>query len=289
VPFKKFAATATLKEPSLRDLSDWDKMYGKQAFGNKMASATKKVAEDHSNFLLSHCTIMTSVACEVAPHDYLITPSTSHLVNSNQDAWSNAVLKKSYKSFVGAFNFLEHYQNTKHNKGHILDAILRKVTVTPVDWVYFVDLLVATDINKDPQLVEDIRSEKMNSMSMGCVTDLVICSFCGARVVDSNSYCEHLDDEKGNYIVDEEGIARIVAELCGHESLPNGGVKFVEASWVKTPAALSATRRSTILDGWVGPKTPYTVLASGKTKTASKRVHQFSTSQMDAELRRILR
>jgi len=54
-------------------------------------------------------------------------------------------------------------------------------------------------------------------------------------------------------MTDEDGVPRMVAELCGHKSLPNGGVKFVEASWVAVPAFPGAVRRNTVLDEWQAP------------------------------------
>lgn len=266
-------ATATLTQPTV-SADEWSRVYAHRAFGQKTASvkkttAIKKVAES-SQYLLSHCTIMSSVMVEEEPYDYLIKPETSHLVNNNDDAWSNEVLKLSHKSFVGAFNFLEHFQNSQHAKGHILDAVLRKVSIAPPDvWVYFCDILVATDM-KHTQLVADIRSNKVKYMSMGCVTDLVICSYCGARVTDAGSYCQHLNFQKGMFLADEDGIPRRIAELCGHPSLPNAGVKFIEASWVETPAFPGAELRAVVADNWVGPKTKYThSIAAGYRKVAS--------------------
>jgi hypothetical protein len=177
--------------------------------------------------------------------------------NNNDDAWTNEVLKLSHKSFVGAFNFVEHFQNSKYAKGHILDAVLRKVTLGGDVWVYYCDILVATDVSHE-KLVEDIRTNKVKYLSMGCVTDLVICSYCGARVNDQGAYCNHLAFQKSSYIPDENGIFRRVAELCGHKSLPNGGVKFVEASWVATPAFPGASKRNIVQDNWIGPGTKYT-------------------------------
>ena len=259
--FKKIA-NAELVDPIL-SLADWEKMHGQHAFGHKTASL-KRIATDQSKYLLSHCTIMSSVAVEAEPFDYLIRPCSSHLVNNNDDAWSSAVLKLSAPSFVGAFNFVEHFQNSKFAKGHILSQVLRKIHLTPdpEDWVYFCDILVATDLTHD-KLVSDIRNGQVRYMSMGCVTDLVICSFCGARVTDQSTYCHHLNFNKGTFLVDDDGISRRVAELCGHKSLPNGGVKFVEASWVATPAFPGAAKRSIVADEWVGPKTPYTRKAAG--------------------------
>jgi hypothetical protein len=249
-------ANAELKDPTI-NVSQWDKMYGIRTFGHKTASFNK-VAADSSKYLLSHCTIMASVQTEEEPFDYLIKPECSHLVNNNDDAWTNEVLKLSHRSFVGAFNFVEHFQNSKYAKGHILDAVLRKIQIAGPDcWVYFCDILVATDLAHD-KLVNDIRGGSVRYLSMGCVTDLVICSFCGARVTDQSTYCHHLNFNKGTFLVDDDGISRRVAELCGHKTLSNGGVKFVEASWVATPAFPGAAKRSIVSDEWVGPKTPYT-------------------------------
>lgn len=263
--FKKFA---NAEIADIISMQSWEKMHGQRSFSRKTASQ-KRIAADQSKYLLSHCTIMASVATEEEPHDYLIKPESSIFVNNNQDAWTNPVLRLSFRSFVGAFNFLEHFQNSKASKGHILDAVLRKVQLTPDTYIYYCDILVATDL-AHADLVEDIRSGTMKYMSMGCLTDLVICSYCGARCTDSATYCQHLLYRKGDFLFDDEGVPRRVAELCGHHSLPNGGVKFVESSWVGTPAFPGAANRTIILDEWVGPKTPYTRLAStGQLKVAS--------------------
>jgi hypothetical protein len=217
----------------------------------------KKLAAKMSKYLLSHCTIMASVQTELEPRDHLIKPECSHLVNNNDDCWSNEVLKLSHETFIGAFNFVEHFQNSKYAKGHILSSVLRKISLGTGVWVYYCDILVATDVSHKT-LVDDIRAGKVKYLSMGCVTDLVICSYCGARVNDQGSYCSHLAYQKGQFIPDEDGIFRRIAELCGHKSLPNGGVKFVEASWVATPAFPGAVKQSIIYDGWIGPGSPYT-------------------------------
>lgn len=254
--FKKFA-NAVLEDPTVK-VSDWERMHtGVPVFTGVKTAAVKKLSAEHTRYLLSHCTIMASVMTEPEPDDHLIKPECSHLVNNNDDAWTNEVLKLSHKSFVGAFNFVEHFQNSKYAKGHILDAVLRKVVVEPPTWVYLCDILVATDTSHD-KLVEDIRENKVKYLSMGCVTDLVICSYCGARVNDQGAYCNHLAFQKGTFIPDANGVYRRIAELCGHKSLPNGGVKFVEASWVATPAFPGASKRNIVADGWVGPGSPYT-------------------------------
>jgi len=264
----KKTATAVLTDP-IFSVTDWSKLHGPKAFGQKTASFSK-IAGNTSKYLLSHVTIMSSVMTESDPEDFLIKPECSYLINQNDDGWENEVLKMSYKSFVGAFNFLEHMQSRKQSKGHIIDAILRKINITGDVWVYFVDLLVATDLAHE-QLVGQIRSGDVKYLSMGCVTDLVICSYCGHKVTEEGKYCNHLSYSKGQFIPDNDGISRRVAELCGHKSLPNGGVKFVEASWVEIPAFPGASVREIIADTWEGPKTAYTKDSEdlGRRKAAS--------------------
>ena len=272
--FKKFA-NAEISNPVL-NLGDWESLYGRQTFQGCDINSKHpfcKTASDSTKYLLSHCTIMSSVACEAEPYDWFIRPASAAFCNNNDDAWSNDVMKLSYKSFVGAFNFVEHFQNSKYAKGHIIDSVLRKIHLTqdPSDDIYFVDILVATDLSHR-KLAAQIRSGEIKYLSMGCVTDLVICSFCGQHVANATSYCHHLQFNKGAFLVDDDGISRRVAELCGHRSLPGGGVKFVEASWVQTPAFPGAIKRSIVSDEWVGPSTAYTraIQASSFSKAASE-------------------
>lgn len=261
--FKKLA-TGEISDPII-SVQQWNALHGHK-FGHKTA-LFNKLAGNTSKYLLSHVTIMASVMTE-DPEDWLIKPECSYLVNNNDDAWENEVLKLSYRSFVGAFNFLEHYQNSKAAKGHIIDSVLRKIQITPETFVYFVDLLVATDLAHE-DLVYKIRNEKLRYLSMGCITDLVICSYCGKKVVDNGDFCQHLQYNKGQFIPDEDGIPRRVAELCGHQSLPNGGVKFIEASWVAVPAFPGASLRTIVADTWEGPKTAFTKDAELVNKAAS--------------------
>jgi hypothetical protein len=280
----KKTANAMLKEPTM-NVSEWERLYSKSM--SKTASI-HKIAADQTKYMLSHCTIMSSVMTEPDPNDYWIKPECSHLVNNNDDAWSNEVLKLSHKSFVGAFNFVEHFQNSAFAKGHILDAILRKMNITEDTWVYFVDILVATDL-AHTDLINEIRSGKVKYLSMGCVTDLVICSFCGHHVTDNGNYCNHLAFQKGAFLTDENGTPRRVAELCGHKDMPNGGVKFVEASWVATPAFPGAVKRNTVMDEWMGPKTPYTTAAeeSSKESKFAKAASQTDSEDLLAEMNKI--
>jgi hypothetical protein len=81
-----------------------------------------------------------------------------------------------------------------------------------------------------------------------CTVDGTICTKCGHWAADETEMCPHIRYEKGNIFFDEQGQRHRIAELCGHDSLdPTGGVTFIEASWVETPAFTGAVARN-ILD-----------------------------------------
>ena len=226
---------------------------------NLVDQASKILKEnfDPSRFLLSHCTIVASVDTVDAPNarlgsatvdgkkvlrkttSFRIKPECDQFINSNFDSWSRDVLLKSYKTFVGAFNYLEHVQIENLSKGRILDAVARDIG----DSVY-VDILVATD-RKHTELIKDIESGELSTLSMGCSIDGSTCTKCGHWAADETEFCEHVKYAKGNTFYDERGNKCRVAELCGDVSMdPTGGVTFIEASWVKVPAFKGAVARN---------------------------------------------
>jgi len=108
------------------------------------------------------------------------------------------------------------------------------------------DILVATN-RKHTSLVKDIESGKLTTMSMGCLADHVTCSRCGKVLGDNDPNCEHIDRQLLTTFVDEDGIERIVAELCGRMIEKDGKLvgdpkscRFIEASWVEKPAFCGA-------------------------------------------------
>ncbi len=223
----------------------------------------KQYAQD--KFLFSHCTIVASVATE--DNGYYITPACTDLVNSNGNAWSNAVLMSTFRTFVGAENYLEHIQIPELSKGKILDAVLRPVTYKADSGeeaqVYYCDILVATD-RRHELLVGKIASGKLSTMSMGCIANYVQCSECGKVLADNDPNCEHIERKLLQKFTDKDGVERIVAELCGRVIKKDGkmvgdpdSVKFIEASWVENPAFYGA-----ILNHFVGdvPKSAVNVL-----------------------------
>lgn len=214
---------------------------------------------DPSKYLVTHCTIVASVDAMPVPGvktgkikvgsktvdrrwaEYFVTPDTDKYINNNQDAFSREVLMKAYKTFIGAQNYLEHVQIEEQSKGRVIDAVARDIG----DSIY-IDILVATD-RKHEQLISQIESGSLTTLSMGCICDATQCTKCGNVAADETQLCDCIKYEKGNYFLDEQGSRRRVAELCGHPSMnENGGVKFIEASWVAVPAFQGAVMRNII-------------------------------------------
>lgn len=228
---------------------------------NLVAQATEILGQpfDPSKYLLTHCTIVASVDVLDVPGvkigavkedgkkvnrkygNFRVTAETDSYINNNLDCFSREVLLKSYRTFVGGQNFLEHVQVEDLSKGRIIDAVARDIG----DSIY-VDILVATD-RKHTELVSDIESGKMGTLSMGCSVEETCCTKCGNVAVDETELCECIKYAKGNIFLDERGKRHRIAELCGHETLdPTGGVTFIEASWVASPAFTGAVMRNII-------------------------------------------
>jgi len=230
-------ASAVVVSPII-SWKDWSKI-SPDTFRNRCAKEGIISKYDPREYCLSHCTIIASVDVEDS-QDYYITPATARFVNNNWDAWERKLLLSTYHTFKGARNFVEHVQLEEQAKGYVIDAVAREV-VFPGKTAgegdaksIYVDILVATD-RKHKELVKKIESGETNKLSMGCVVLFTLCSKCGNRAEDAVQLCSHIKYEKGNKFIDEQGVERIIAELCGHYTEPDS-VKFIDASWVKNPA-----------------------------------------------------
>ena len=231
----------------------------KEILGNKFSK---------DDYLLTHATIVCSVDVDDQPEvktgsivedgqsvtrkysDFRIASNGDKYINNNLDAWSRDVLLKSYRTFIGAHNFVEHVQVEDLSKGRIIDAIARDIGES-----VYIDILVATN-RKHSDLVAAIESGNMSTMSMGCSVDFTLCTKCGHVAADETEMCKHIKYEKGNTFFDSKGNKHRVAELCGHPSIdPTGGVTFIEASWVATPAFPGAVMRNIIQPSEVSDKT----------------------------------
>lgn len=212
---------------------------------NLVGQASKILNEqfDPSKYLLSHATIVASVDCLDVPNArvgastvngkkvnrkttaYRIKTECEQYINNNFDSWSRDVLLKSYKTFIGAHNFLEHVQIENLSKGRILDAVARDIG----DSVY-VDILIATD-RKHRELIKDIESGEMSTLSMGCFLPGTQVSLAdGTRVAIE-------DVQVGDMVLTHKGRSREVL----NKQIRGGkwGVRRIEA--VGVPSAITAT------------------------------------------------
>ena len=212
---------------------------------------------DPNGYVLSHCTVVASVDTEDVPNvklgaiiegghqinrkfsNYRITPESQLFINNNNDSFPRGVVLKSYRTFIGAHNFLEHDQREIVTKGRIIDAVARDIGPS-----IYVDILVATN-KKHANLVRDIENGRMNALSMGCSCSHTTCTKCGHVAHDETDLCDHIRYMKGSIDFDHRSRPFKIAELCGHESDdPTGGVTFIEASWVEVPAFQGAVLRN---------------------------------------------
>lgn len=211
---------------------------------------------DPKQYLLSHATIVASVdtvqpkgvktgrvmnrgvQIDVRWPDFRIKPDCLDIINNNGDAWERSLLLSTYRSFIGAHNYLEHIQLPELSKGFIVDAVARDLGNS-----CYIDILVATD-RKHNQLVSDILSGNITGLSMGCISLFTICTKCGNVASDDSQLCPCIQYEgKHTEFIDETGQKQKIAELIGHVSVPNSN-QFIEASWVRNPAFRGAVRRN---------------------------------------------
>lgn len=183
-------------------------------------------------------------------HSYIANGVAVH----NCDSWDRPVLLKSYRTFIGGQNFCEHVQLDHLSKGRIIDAVARDIGPS-----VYVDILTATN-RKHAELIRDINEGRMGTLSMGCSVTECACTKCGNVATDESDMCAHIKYEKGNSFFDEQGQRHSVAELCGHHSIdPTGGVHFIEASWVATPAFTGAVLRNILEPEVINLQTKETV------------------------------
>lgn len=249
--FMKYA-NAVIVIPSI-SRGDWVRSHKDMNFSSRTASKKNKLLSKYNpkDYLLSHCTIIASVDTETPPNtklgeikingskinrkysDFYVTADTALYINGNADSWERELLKKTYPTFIGGENYLEHVQVPELSKGKVIDAVARDLGDT-----IYIDILVATD-KRHEELIRDILSKKISALSMGCTVEFTICTKCGNVAYDETDLCPCIKYEKGTEFTDSQGQKRIVAELCGHRDVP-GSVVFIEASWVADPAFTGA-------------------------------------------------
>ena len=174
---------------------------------------------DPGKYLLSHATIVASVdtytpkglktgrklqngiQIDVKFPDIRIKPECHKIINNNGDAWSRPLLLSTYRTFIGAHNYLEHIQLPELSKGFIVDAVARDLGET-----VYVDILVATD-RKHNLLIGDILGGKVNALSMGCF-------FPGTRITLEDGSVIPIEEIRPNMMVlSQKGNVCLVKNL----------------------------------------------------------------------------
>jgi uncharacterized protein (DUF2267 family) len=210
------------------------------------------------DYLLTHATIVASVDTRVPKGtktgslivegfkvnrkfaDYRVTAATKNLINNNYDSFERKALLKSYGSFIGGHNWVEHNQVEALTKGRIIDAVARDIGNA-----IYIDILIATD-KKHKDLCKAIRKGSLYTLSMGSSIVGSTCTKCGHWAENEDEMCSHISEQKGETFINDMGEEDVIAEICGHHTLPNGGVDFKEASWVETPAFTGAVLRNIV-------------------------------------------
>lgn len=198
-----------------------------------------------NDFLFSQASIVSSVFLE--PNSFYIHPATQKFVNNNGDCFSNQSLQANYKSFIGAYNYVNHVQVPEKAIGFLCDAALRKVIVdkeNPDVPVYYVDILIATH-RDNAKIVEMIIQDQIKFLSMGCDAYLSTCSKCGNQFSEDYELCDCLANDKGKFYLDPYGKRRVIAEILGTEKPKS--VEFIEASYLtEVPAFHGAVKRNVL-------------------------------------------
>lgn len=259
--FLKYAK-ATIQKPGIQ-FAEWDALRSQAVSPSPdfQRRTAKVILEEYdpAQYMLSHATIVASVDVEnsVAPlgkqytngfevdrkyQDYYVTPATEMYINNNNDAFERKLLLAAFKSFIGAHSYVEHVQIPELSKGRIIDAAARDIG----DSVY-IDILIANELKHAP-LIRSIKSGELGTLSMGCSTSSTTCTKCGNVAQDETQLCSCIRYLKGSDFIDEMGVRRKVAELCGHHTDPES-VRFIEASWVANPAFKGAVLRKIISVG----------------------------------------
>ena len=149
--------------------------------------------------------------------------------NLNGDGFPMEELKKSYATFVGKGNFIDHKSDdiTKI-RGLVIDAYLNNDDQC-------VETLIAVDKKSHPQLARDIDTGTVNSVSMGTRVGWSKCSVCDNKARTEKDYCTHIANYKGmklSYLI--QNAAHRHGSWPVHEV--NHDLEFIELSWVAVPA-----------------------------------------------------
>jgi hypothetical protein len=159
--------------------------------------------------------------------------------------------RKGYAGVLAGRTFKFRTQiDNKSKVSSVGGYMLRRVTGNePVD-------LVCDVFNLHVRNEAGDHSYIMNGVAVhNCLADYVTCSRCGKVLGDNDKNCKHLDSQMLQTFEDEDGVERVVAELCGRMVKKGGkwvgdpkSLRFIEASWVEKPAFTGAVLNHYVSD-----------------------------------------
>jgi len=154
----------------------------------------------------------------------LVRAVSADVPNGNGDLFSDAELKRSYRTFIGKGVFLNHdNQNIEKQRGKIVDAKhIEKPGDNHVLCVLEIDEIAYSD------LVRGIKVGHITDVSMGCQCGYSLCSICGNKATTTLEYCDHIRFHKAGVF----GTAQVYED--------NRDVEFIELSFVTTGADSTA-------------------------------------------------
>ena len=161
---------------------------------------------------------------------YLSVRAISACVNLNYDAWPPKELASSYKTFRQGPIFVDHISFEEDRaRGIVLDS---EYVDNPDDKVIW--LLLEVDIKTFPKLGKELLSGGLDSVSMGAMVEISICSICGNEAKENEAFCVHIPKMKGQTVG-----GKLCYEICK-------GVTFYEISLVFEPADVTAVAKTVV-------------------------------------------
>jgi hypothetical protein len=139
-----------------------------------------------------------------------------------EDGWvsHSEVLPQHYKSFEQFGKVYRHHQNKDPLKSY--GDVLKAFWNPPM---HRVELLIALDNAKAPDLADRIASGEYPAVSMGCRIKYDVCTICGHRAPTRAQYCDHL----------KFGMRQVASTGLRAGAL-NPSPKFFDISFVIKPA-----------------------------------------------------
>jgi len=177
---------------------------------------------------------------------YVKARAISSRVNKNNDGWPAEELAKSYKTFLGRPNFIDHNNDdVRRTRGVIIDShlIVDDEKTAALDPYYStapqehlpptsVEILIEVDAKTFPELAKEIRSGRISATSMGANIERSVCSVCKNEATAPSQYCAHVQQKGATFEIESdtgEKTHKKAYEDCY-------GVNFFEDSFVFDPA-----------------------------------------------------